>query len=116
VQQDAVGKAGLGQVAADAGFLLGVLLHGVQRAARGQALGQAQGRVAGEGAQLQNAPGLHHVAEHAQQAALGVAREHARGQHLHVGFAVEAAQQVGFGAGVGLGVGVEFVVGRKHGR
>ena len=84
-----LGQGGFFQVAPHHVFQLLVHVDGVQQASRGQAFGQADSRIAGIGADLQDLHGLDHLGDHGQEAALHLARQHAGLHHLAVGFPVE---------------------------
>ena len=94
VQAHALAIGGQGQVLADEVLLLVVDLDGIDDAVIvGQPLGQAQRRVAAEGAQFQHAAGCHHAGEHLDEAPLQVPRAHVPVVVLHMGVMVDAGQR-----------------------
>ena len=84
-----------------------VALDGVQLGAVVQPRGHREGRVAGEGADLEHAPRAVHPHQHLEQLALEVAREHARCHGAAVGFSVELLQELLLGLGVVVDVSFE---------
>ena len=94
VQAHALAVGRQGQVFADEVLLLVVDLDGVDAAVVvGQTLGQAQRRIAAEGAQFQHAARLYHSRQHLDQAPLQVPRAHVPVVVLHVGVVVDACQR-----------------------
>ena len=80
-------------------FELVVMLDGDKHAIIGQSVSQAEGRVACERAELEDAPRTNHPAEHTQQFALHLTGEHVRIDDMQVGVTSDTSQQFRLGSG-----------------
>ena len=85
-----------GEVTPDDGLQFIIMLNGIEHAVFRQPFRQTKGRIAGEGAELQNAMRLNHMAEHRERAPLHVPAEHMRVQYMNVRIARNGLQNVIF--------------------
>ena len=92
------------QIATDGIFQFVIVLNGDEFAAVSKSFGQAKGRVAGERAELEDATGTDHTAEHTQQFALHLTGKHVRVEDVQIGVACDTRQELRFGSGVLLDV------------
>ena len=102
---NAVGDVGVFYPRAGEVFLFVVDFEGIDAAAGFEALGHADGTVAGECPDFKYVAGTYHADEHPEQTALKMAAGHAAVEQMDVGRTAEAVEVAALGVGVGKDVG-----------